>query len=117
MTDITISLNDKLELDTIIKKSNIASNPLTVTSNKDYSLSEMETHTVVFDPEEPGEHNIDINGQKLSIKVLSTNNLGFYLDDFQDGNLSNRDTYTETDLSPLNLRPDSSNYEDPDRIS
>lgn len=52
MSDITISVDDTLELDTIIKNSNIAFDPVTISSdnNGDYNIDKFETHTCVFDP-------------------------------------------------------------------
>lgn len=76
MADIEISLNDTLELDTIIKQSIIASDPVKVTDGtegKDFDSKGIETNTYIFDPTNPGTYNIEINGQKLTVKVIDYN--------------------------------------------
>lgn len=40
---------------------------------------------------------------------------GFYLDDFEDGTLTNRSTYSDVTLTPETLEPASSNYSSPKR--
>jgi hypothetical protein len=75
MADITMSLDDTLELDTIIEKSRRASNPIGTikevddgtTHNDD--INGFQTHTAVFDPSKSGTFKIPINGQELTIKV------------------------------------------------
>lgn len=74
-SDITMSLDSTLELDTIIQESNIASNPVTVTDGtegSDFESDGIETNTYVFDPINSGTYNIDINGQTLTVEVLKT---------------------------------------------
>lgn len=66
--DIEMSLNDTLELDTIIEKSTRASNSLTYDSSK-FNKSDIQTHTSVLNPTEPGTYTVTVNGQELSIKV------------------------------------------------
>lgn len=71
MTDIIMSLDDTLELDTIIKESS-ASDALTVTDGTertDFNLNGIDTHTDIFSPVKSGTYNLDINGQKLTVKV------------------------------------------------
>lgn len=74
MADISISLDETLELDTIIKESSIAQNPInnitySGSNSKDYNMKGIETHTSVFDPQQSGTYTIDINGQELSVEV------------------------------------------------
>lgn len=75
MADITMSLEDTLELDTIIEESSRASNPLgSVVKDEDGSihndkLNGFQHHTVSFKPSEPGTYKIPINGQELTVKV------------------------------------------------
>lgn len=69
-----MSLNDTLELDTIIKKSNIASNPIgDVKYEGDdstvHNSKEIQTNTYVFEPQKPGNYIIPVNGQQLSVEV------------------------------------------------
>lgn len=74
MPDITMSLDDTLELDTIIEDSSRASNPL---SDVDSSFEQygIQTHTNILNPTEPGDYTITINGQTLSIKVTDPSNI------------------------------------------
>lgn len=74
MADITMSLGDTLELDTIIEESSRASNPIgniqyEDSSTSDYISTGIQTHTEVFEPKKSGTYTIPINGQKLKIKV------------------------------------------------
>lgn len=53
MADITMNLDDTLELDTIIKESSIANDPVTVSEGmegSDYDIYGLETHTSIFNP-------------------------------------------------------------------
>jgi hypothetical protein len=74
MADITISLDDTLELDTIIKKSTSADNPVTYNSNE-FNFTGIQTHTGIFDPKKSGTNNITINGQTLTVKVTEPTNI------------------------------------------
>lgn len=86
--DIEMSLDDVLEIDTIIQDWNPPSNLVNTTyessGNADYNLNGLDTKTTVFDPQKSGEYSININGQKLLIKVRDANdalpNGGDYLD-------------------------------------
>lgn len=86
--DIEMSLDDTLELDTIIKESNIASTPINnITHNRDNSshktdLTNIQTHTCIFDPPKPGEYKIDINNQILNVKVNDPTMIR--VEDFED---------------------------------
>jgi len=80
MADISISLDETLELDTIIKESSIAQNPInnitySGSNSKDYNMKGIETHTSVFDPQQSGTYTIDINGQELSVEVTDTSTI------------------------------------------
>jgi hypothetical protein len=75
MTDIKMSVDDTLELDTTIKKSTDPMNSITVTDGSDYDLSGFQTHTGVFDPQSQGSYTLDINGQQISIEVTSVRNI------------------------------------------
>lgn len=66
--DIKMSLEDTLELDTIIEESNRASDSLTYDSDN-FELSEIQTHTNILNPKNPGEYTITVNGQNISVKV------------------------------------------------
>lgn len=80
-------LDETLELDAIIKEWDAKSDDIiTVTSNKGHNLRGLNTYTGVFDPTESGKHSININGQKLTIKVTSKKEV---IEDFEDGDISN----------------------------
>lgn len=74
MADITISKDETVELDTLIKESGLASDPVnydgsgTNLSDK-FNVSGIQTHTTILNPKEVGTHDININGQILTIKV------------------------------------------------
>lgn len=73
-----MSLDDVLELDTIIEQSNKASDPIKVkdgSEGTDFNLEEIQTHTTIFNPTNPDTYNISINGQELTIKVLDPSNI------------------------------------------
>lgn len=75
--DIEMNVDDVLELDTIIKDSNIASDPIENIKHQgsdstSHNLSTIETHTSIFDPKDSGEYTIKINGQDLFINVLDS---------------------------------------------
>jgi hypothetical protein len=71
MPDITMSLNDTLELDTIIEEWT-ADNYVNYDSSK-FDVSGIQTSTAIFDPSEPGTHSISVNGQDIKIKVIDPN--------------------------------------------
>jgi hypothetical protein len=93
--DIKMNLDETLELDTIIKKSDIASDPITrvehISDSTDHKndLVGFQTHTNVFNPPKSGKFEIDINGQTISIKVTDPSAIpNKEIDHFEDGNLS-----------------------------
>jgi hypothetical protein len=103
MTDITISLDDILELDTIIEASGKASDPVKITDGTegtDFDLEDIQTHTSIFNPTNPGTYNIEVNGQKLTIKVLDPKNIpdtlvnNSVLNDFYSVNTKSPGDYT-----------------------
>jgi hypothetical protein len=85
MSDIKMSVDDTLELDTIIEKSTQAEDIISVTKGTDYDTSGFQTHTSVFNPQSSGDYTINVNGQNLSIKVTGTRTI---IDDFEDGEVS-----------------------------
>jgi hypothetical protein len=90
MPDITMNVDDTLELDAIIQKWDAKSNnTINVTEGSDYKLSGFQTHTGVFDPQSSGDYTIKVNGQELSIKVNESNAIpDSEIDRFEDGDLS-----------------------------
>jgi len=70
--DIVMSLNDTLELDTIIEKSTRATKPIGYDSNN-FTSTGIQTHTGVLKAENTGTHTININGQELTVKVTDPN--------------------------------------------
>lgn len=77
--DIVMGLDETLELDTIVEKSNKASDPISsfkyTDDGSEYKdqISGIKTCTAVIDPPKSGEYEITINGQTLSINVLGEN--------------------------------------------
>lgn len=72
-----MSLNDTLELDTIIEESSRASDLVTITDGtegQDFNSNGIRTDTYIFDPINSGTYNIDINGQTLTVEVTDTSN-------------------------------------------
>lgn len=73
--DLSMSVDDTVEIDTIIKESSIASDiidvnkPTDFSEGKEFNLKGFQTHTGVFDPVVSGDYELNINGQVLSIKV------------------------------------------------
>lgn len=92
MADIEISLNDTLELDTIIQEWNPDTNLVNITpndTNNNYTHTGIQTKTSIFAPEDPGVYTVDINGQTLKINVTDPNNIsGTVIEDFEDNDLS-----------------------------
>lgn len=88
---ITMSLDDTLELDTIIEESTKASNPI---GNIEYegndstvhNLENIQTHTSIFNPQKTGNYKIPVNGQEITIKVIGSK-YEIY-DDFESNNLT-----------------------------
>lgn len=72
MTDITMSIDDTLELDTIIENSSRATNPLSDIDSS-FEKSGIQTHSTILNPTKPGDYTIKVNGQELSIKVKDSN--------------------------------------------
>lgn len=63
MADITMSLNDTLELDTIIEESSRASDLVTITDGtegQDFNSNGIRTDTYIFDPINSGTYSIYI---------------------------------------------------------
>lgn len=72
MADITMSLDDTLEIDTIIEESSKPLSPVTVTNGidgTDFNSKGINTGTYVFDPISSGTYNLNINGQELTVEV------------------------------------------------
>lgn len=74
--DFKISKNDKVELDTIIKKSDKPKDPVGTikyegSESTNHNLEAFQTGTVIFNPQESGSYTIPVNGQKLRIKVTN----------------------------------------------
>lgn len=75
MADITMSLDDTLELDTIIEESTEALNSVTVadgTEGSDFRSDGLQTKTYIFDPINSGIYNLNINNQTLTVKVINS---------------------------------------------
>lgn len=85
--DLTMNLNDTLELDAIIQEWNSINDIANVKTTKNHSIKGIQTNTVIFDPEDSGTHKIDINGQILKINVQDKSGVQI-IDNFENGNLS-----------------------------
>lgn len=96
MVDITMSVDDTLEIDAIIQNWDAKSdNTINVTEGTDYNLSGFQTRTGVFNPQSSGNYTITVNSQTLSIKVNdSTNVPSNSVDTFEDGNIDEYNTYS-----------------------
>lgn len=76
MADIKMSVDDTLELDTIIKKDTGAVDPINVeepsdfSEGSDFNLSGIQTKTGIFDPKKSGDYKLSVNGQILNVKVI-----------------------------------------------
>lgn len=85
-----MSLDETLELDTIIEKSNRAIEAIdsvnhnSGTDHKD-DFTGLQTHTGIFNPPKSGEYTIKVNGETLKIKVTDSTVI---IDDFEDGDVS-----------------------------
>lgn len=117
--------------------------PITVTLTGDNSYIDVSSHIPTLDLTDSDSVFIDNSLQKsdsividLQVKINYENKIyktdikslyidivesqdtitnGYYIDDFSDNKLLDRDTYSETVLNPLNLEPDSSAYSNPVR--
>jgi hypothetical protein len=74
MTNIEMSLDDTLELDTIIEEWNPNSS-LVDDVGGNFNISGFQTSTTVLDPQNTGTHKININGQELTVKVTDTSTI------------------------------------------
>lgn len=122
MPDITMNIDDTLELDTVIREDISAKGPVEVTDGTDYNMNGIQTKTAIFDPQSSGDYNIKVNGQELSIKVNDSTTIpdSVLLEDYADNKFaSSRDNYTKTSwdkytpptssdgsLESLDTRPD-----------
>lgn len=68
MADITMSLDDTLELDAIVQKWEDPNNIVSDDDNN-FDMSGFQTNTRVLDPQNAGTYDITINGQTLTVKV------------------------------------------------
>lgn len=70
MADITLSLDDTLELDEIIKEWSRTDSNLNLNGDESsFDISGLQTKTSILNPQEPGKYTITINGQDLSVEV------------------------------------------------
>lgn len=74
MADITMSLDDTLELDAVIEEWSNPDSVITDSENK-FDMSGFHTSTGVLDPQEPGTHNIKVNGQELTVEVIDNSKI------------------------------------------
>jgi hypothetical protein len=72
MPDITMNVDETLELDTIVKESDIATDPITNVDSS-FGISGFQTHTTTLNPTKPGDYTINVNGQELTVKVNKSN--------------------------------------------
>lgn len=90
--NIKMSLNDTLELDAIIQEWTNPSNIIKESkADGSYNLNGIQTSTGIFNPEDPGQYNFDINGQTIKIKVTDpsvfpSTSIG-NIEDFESGNI------------------------------
>ena len=100
MSDIQMSLDDTLELDTIIEESTRASNPIGTVKYEGsdstvHNSTGIQTNTFIFDPQEAGKYTIPVNGQELTVNVTKASAIpdsdAYIHDDWDDGKLTNRD--------------------------
>lgn len=66
MADITMSVDDTLELDAVIKEQNDPDN-IVEQNNDKFEISGLTTHTKILNPLESGTYDISVNGQKLTV--------------------------------------------------
>lgn len=113
---ITMNIDETLELDFLVEQVSDDSIDITGRPNNDSSSVEyISRRSGVFNPENTGIYNFDVNGQSVEIEVTETPTSGIYLDDFTDERLSGRDSYSETQLSPIDLEPSTSSFSSPVR--
>lgn len=97
--DIVMDSDETLELDTIIRESNIASDPITKFKHTEDStdhltdLTSIQTNTVIFEPPKPGQYKAKINGQIITINVKDVRK-EIIVDNYEDGDIS--EYYGET---------------------
>lgn len=84
MADITMSVDDTLELDAVIKEWNDPDN-IVEQNNDKFEISGLTTHTKILNPLESGTYDISVNGQKLTVEVLDSSIL---IEGFEEGDLS-----------------------------
>lgn len=87
--DIKMSLDDTLELDTLINTWDKPEN--LINDKKDgFKLSGIQTKTGILEPKEPGKYTIEINGQELVVEVTDPSNVpeGF-TENFENSNYNN----------------------------
>jgi hypothetical protein len=106
MPDITMSLNDTLEIDAIIQESNKPENIINITDGTegtDFDLDGIQTHTGIFNRKNSGTYNININGQELTVKVTDPSNVpDKIVDDFEDQDMSEYTTVSGS--APLSVQ-------------
>lgn len=73
MSDINITLDETVEIDTVIKKLKKSKNNIEIEDRSDYDLSVLQTQTGIFNPKGTGEYQLKINGQELTINVTDSN--------------------------------------------
>lgn len=74
MSDITITVDDTVEIDTVIQQSSIAGDSVSYDTSK-FNTSKIEKHTMVFNPTESGTFDINVNGQVLTVEVKDIGDL------------------------------------------
>lgn len=109
--DITMSVDDTLELDTIIEELSSSTNTVDVIDGEegsDFDSNEIRTTTYIFNPSKSGTYTLNVNGQKLTIKVTSSSTLidnfesliyedqNNSLSEYYSGDLSNFERQTST---------------------
>lgn len=118
--DIEMSLDDTLELDTVIKEDASATNPINKVEHTDdnstHSVTGIQTKTSIFDPPKSGPYKININGQILSIYVTDPSIVDEELvNDFesQDGISPTTEWGTETNVRNDSTKIDNWNTNNP----
>ena len=93
MADITLSLDDTLELDEIIQEWSRTDSNLSLNGDESsFDISGLQTKTSILNPQEPGNYTITINGQDLSVKVRDPSTIPdsavhqWTADTYDDGN-------------------------------
>lgn len=126
--DIEVSLDETIEIDTIIEKWSNANNSIDLNGNEsDLNLSGLRKSIGIINPKNPGEYTIKINGQNLKIYVRDPNQIpssgvarwdmnsgsGDVIDRWGDHNLNLQDsTFWETSYEGIkSLKFERSNSE------